>query len=570
MTNFEYITENTLKKLDGLTETELVSTIPASFDRWNEYRQSQLDDIDLIRKQVYVKPSEEIEFGEKIVMPDIYELEETLISHIWENIYKSPSNMFSVEGRDEHSQANAQKQKALIVNALENMKIKYELEKIVKNGVETGDMIAFVGWETKVKQIRRKKTDFEIALDKVKSAVSSKKNEKFVVENKIVFEGASVNAVKSENFVFDPSKSEKWESCPKIIRSYCTYDEIVREKNYTLNSESKEILKQLTESKTPEMNIFVNEPVNGDQIEILEYWGDISLNNGDTLRNWLIVIAGRSKIIRFEANPFIINPVVYTNMIEDPKTKRGISPLRVAVNLNLISSDIMNKNLDVLALLINPPYLVPEGAMSGKVRLTPGHIQEYNPAIMSKEPIKLDFSSALCSWDFIQYFKKTIESSTGIFAYMSGNPLPGQRTATETDALVSGQSARLSKIIDSINQKLVVPIIEKVADLIANYEFGEKKICIAPESDCNSILIIDDVVRQGDYKYTYSDSKAGLARKAKFKEFLEFISQFGKIAPSVINIQEAFKYGLEQIGVENTGRFVIYEHEDVRQDGKAL
>jgi hypothetical protein len=555
MGNFEYVVEDKTKKLDYEIEHEVVSSIPNNYDRWNSLRQSQLEDIELIRKLIYVKPSEKIEFGENVVLPDIYELEETLTAHIWENVYKAPANMFSVEGRDEASQANSGKQKALIVNALENMKIKYELEKIVKNGVETGDMIAFVGWETKMKQIRRKKTDMEISVEKLKCAITNTQPNKFLIENKITFEGASIKAITSENFVFDPSKSDRWDSCPKIVRSYASYEEILLEKNYIISKETSELLKNLTEKK--EGNDDVKDgAVCGDQVEILEYWGDIRLRNGDILRNWLIVVAGRSKVIRFEANPFIINPIIYTNMIEDPQTKRGISPLRVAVNLNLISSDIMNKNLDVLALLINPPYLVPEGAMSGKVKLTPGHIQEYNPAIMSKEPIKMDFSSALCSWDFIQYFKKNIESSTGIFAYMSGNPVPGQRTATETDALVSGQSARLSKIIDSINQKLIVPIIEKVADLICNYEFGKKEICLPSESSGCQQLIIDDAVRQGDYKYTYSDNKAGFAKKAKFREFIEFMGQFVKIAPGIINVQEAFKYGLEQLGVENTGRFV--------------
>jgi len=555
MGNFEYTVEDKTVKLNDEIESELVSSIPSKFDRWNSNRQTQLDDISLIRKLIYVKPSEKIEFGDDLVLPDIYELEETLTSHIWENVYQNPTNMFCVEGRNEESQENAVKQKAMLVNSLENMKIKYELEKIVKNGVETGDLIAFVGWETKVKQIRRKKTEIELAVEKLKASVTGIKPNNFIVENKVIFEGATVKAVSTENFVFDATKKDRWDSCPKIIRSLASYDDISSERNYCLDSETKELLKNLTQKKEGTVEEMKEGAVCGDQLEILEFWGDLKLNNGDILRNWLVVVAGRSKIIRFESNPFIVNPIIYANLIEDPDLKRGISPLRVAVNLNLISSDILNKNLDILALLINPPYLVPEGAMSGKVKLTPGHIQEYNPAIMSKEPIKLDFSSALRSWDFIQYFKKNIESSTGIFAYMSGKPIQGQRTATETDALVSGQSARLSKIIDSVNQKLIIPIVEKVADLISNYEYGIRVITVPSENGISSVAI-DDSVRQGEYKYSYTDNKSGMARKAKFKEFIEFMAQFFKIAPNTINVQETFKYGLEQLGVENTSRFI--------------
>lgn len=565
MGNFEYIFEDNTKKLGNEIEAEFVASIPASFDRWNSSRQAQLDDIALIRKLIYAKPSEKIEFGDDIVLPDIYELEETLTSHIWENVYQSPENMFIVEGKDEVSQSNAAKQKALLVNALDNMKIKYELEKIVKNGVETGDLIAFVGWDTKVKQVRRKKTELELSIEKLKSSITGVQPNNFVVENKVMFEGASVKAITTESFVFDPTKKDKWDSCPKIIRSLASYEEILSEKNYIINNETKELFKNLTQKKESTVEECKEGAVCGDLIEILEYWGDIRLNNGDILRNWLVVVAGRSKVIRFEANPFIINPIIYTSFIEDPDTKRGISPLRVAVNLNMVSSDILNKNLDILALLINPPYLVPEGAMSGKVKLTPGHIQEYNPAIMTKEPIRIDFSSALRSWDFIQYFKKNIESSTGIFAYMSGNPVAGQRTATETDALVSGQSARLSKTIDSVNQKLIIPIVEKVADLISNYEFGKKVIGIPADNGEIVSIVIDDIVRQGDYKYTYSDKKAGIAKKARFREFIEFMAQILKIAPNLVNVQEAFKYGLEQLGIENTSRFITQNQGNIQQ-----
>jgi len=563
MSNFEYVVEDKTKKLNGEIESELVSSIPSSFDRWNGNRQAQIDDVSLIRKLIYAKPSVKIEFGDDIVLPDIYELEETLVSHIWENVYQTPSNMFSVEGRDETSQANAAKQKAMLVNSLEDMKIKYELEKIVKNGVETGDLIAFVGWETKIKQIRRKKTEIELTVER--SKFTGIEPDSFVVENKVTFEGASVKCVSTENFVFDITKRDRWDSCPKIIRSLASYDEILSEKNYTVDSETKEMLKNLTQKTENSDEDVAERAVCGDQLEILEYWGDVRLNNGDVLRNWLVVVAGRTTVIRFEPNPFIINPIIYTSLIEDPDMKRGISPLRVAVNLNLVSSDILNKNLDILALLINPPYLVPEGAMSGKVKLTPGHIQEYNPAIMSKEPIRLDFSSALCSWDFIQYFKKNIESSTGIFAYMTGNPVPGQRTATETDALVSGQSARLCKIIDSINQKLIIPIIEKVADLVSNYEFGKRVIGVSLDNGDIRPVVIDDNVRQGDYKYTYTDNKAGIVKKAKFREFIDFMSQFLKIAPGIVNVQEAFKYGLEQLGVENTSRFISSQDLPVKE-----
>ena len=125
-----------------------------------------------------------------------------------------------------------------------------------------------------------------------------------------------------------------------------------------LDVEKLEVLKGVVAGKSYKNS---GKTVSERKIEVLEYWGDIELENGEVLKNKLIVIAGRSVLIRYEDNPFIINPFIHANIIECPATGRGISPLRVALILNNISSTILNKQLDALALMMNPPYLAPKG-----------------------------------------------------------------------------------------------------------------------------------------------------------------------------------------------------------------
>ena len=51
---------------------------------------------------------------------------------------------------------------------------------------------------------------------------------------------------------------------------------------------------------------------------------------------------------------------------------------KVDLILNNIASTILNKQLDALALMMNPPYLAPKGCFKGEQDVRPGKIIEYD------------------------------------------------------------------------------------------------------------------------------------------------------------------------------------------------
>lgn len=296
--------------------------------------------------------------------------------------------------------------------------------------------------------------------------------------------------------------------------------------------------------------------VKGDQIELLEYWGDITID-GELFENMLVVIAGRKEILRLEQNPFITQPFVHASIITDPRTSRGVSPLKIALGISEISSNILNKQLDALSLIINPPYLAPRGCFKGEQVVSPGKIIEYDAALMPNQPIPLNFSAALQGWDFINFFKTSIESATGIYKTMAGNLSASARTATEINYSAAGQSARLNMIIDAVSRKIIVPMVEKTAQTLANFKLGAEEIAVKNGGKVEFITVSDDV-RNGDYIYFYGDRRATLERKYRFKELFDIISQFAQRGDFVenINLAECFKFALEQYGIENTGKFM--------------
>lgn len=546
---FEKSNEDLTTTLEADEELLLVQKIPQKYDDLEDDRREQLDDIKLLRDTIYNNQIPAINgWDSKIELPDIYELAQTLKSHVSDNLYSHPDAMFDVSGADPQAQSFANRQKAMLVNTFEQMKLEDELEKVVDGVVESGESTLFVGWETKIKTIRRAQS--------VEEQLISPTDDGFIVESKLVYDNPKVKHIKSEDFVFDKNRRDNWDGCVKIYRTYSDLDELTANKaNNLLTEEKIENLKGVVANKFKKEN---DKSVDDNRIEVLEYWGDIQLSDGEILKNWLIVVAGRREVIRFEANPFILNPFIHANIIESPDTGRGISPLRVALILNNISSTILNKQIDALALMMNPPYLAPKGCFKGEQVVKPGKIIEYDAALMPTAPAALSFDKAMQGWDFLTYFKSTIESATGIFNNMSGNLQSEERTATELNYSVDGQTTRLNMLLDAVNRKVIIPMVEKTAELIANFKIGRDMISINDRG--RTIFIeVDDTVRNANYVYRYGDRKATMDRKLKTKELFEIVQSFANV-PAVanqVNWLECFKYVLEQYGIENVNNFLI-------------
>lgn len=604
--SFEYLSAETadMKTLSVENHDFLAGYISKKWDEWDNVRSANLHAISEIEKSIY--PScKSVNSKMAINMPEIYEIRETYKAHLWKSWFSSLDSMFDVQGKTREDQGNSIRQKAALIDAFRSIDLVCNFEKGLDNWINKGEFIAFVSWSTKIKKTRRKQilsenhsitgdeslptggyslfekiaqerdginnasgkhTDIGTAsesFDEEKFALqrckdkslskNSKKLSQFTVKDEIIYDGPDITIVAPEAFVFDPAKKENFETCPKVYRSWATYDEIQANLLYKNIEGLDEII---SEKASHETN---NKAFKNDQIEILEFWGDIKLSDGTVLKNYVVTLAGRKNIIRFEENPFILNPFIYAAFLEDPETKRGYSPLYIALPLNDASQIIMNLQLDALKLIINKPYLAPKGALSGKINIKEGAIIEYDPALMPKEPVALDFKDALVGWDFLKYFESKIESTTGMFKYMTGNPSGiNQRTATEASGLMTGQNIRLSKEIDFLNYRVKMPIIRKIAELMANFSFDVKEIKIPLQNGDIDFVIIDETVRQGAYEYLIGDSNAAFERKMKLKETLDFLYQFAKnteVAP-YIKWLDVMKWAFGQIGSVDPNMFI--------------
>ncbi|UKI40838.1 MAG: hypothetical protein L6V95_12060 [Candidatus Melainabacteria bacterium] len=132
---------------------KLASKIVSIFDKYDENRQRQLLNIRELKNEIYLnKNFHNSNWKNDISLPDIYELAQTLKSHLIENLYSNPESMFDVVGINPQAQSLANSHKAMLVNMFDRMNLKNEMEKLVDSIVEAGEATLFIGWNTKYKK----------------------------------------------------------------------------------------------------------------------------------------------------------------------------------------------------------------------------------------------------------------------------------------------------------------------------------------------------------------------------------------------------------------------------------
>lgn len=566
---FTYEHENKEMTLKEAQAKSVVKTICSNFKKWDNLRSSNLLKSQKLIDEIFFKSGKKSHLPEDSWKSDVkmgkaYMLFQTQKSVIWRNIYSNVNAMFDVAGENQDADNNSNKQKAMLVNVFNKMELSKRLDKIIDNSLFYGELIAFVSWKKSSKEIRRPINFFEtlfsgdfVNLAKILEAKTAGKN--FYTDVITTYDNPYVYEVNPVDFVFDVSQVDNFDSCPKILRTYKTADEILSNDLYEISKEDREQIKSSTVSKYSTTTIEKSK-IKGDTIEVLEAWGDLKLDDGTILKNWHAVVVGGNYLVRFKKNELIENPFVFGTYIQDPETKRGISPISSVVDLILQQEEMLNRTYNMQALSENPPTFAPEDFFKDKTtKLYPGKIITYDAGIYTNVPITpMQFPTNLYINE-IMSLDKTIAEVSGIFPNMAGQEKAQGATATEISVTVQGQSNRHSMLLDIINQYLILPIVKKTADLLANFKYGKETIYINRENKAD-VIDIDDSVRQAEYEYTYQDRNSYALRYNNADTTAQVFEKFAQVLP--MNWKEIFSWYWEQKGVENPERFLEDDNVD--------
>ena len=573
----EYIVEKEQKphKLSDDEKNKIALKIKEEFRTLDRGRGEQLDKANKLIDEIFFKNVAKKEtnpakaWKSVMKMCKLFMYSQIIKAFIWKNIYANTNSMFDVSGESLESDNNSNKQKTMLVDCLEKMEYPKTCDKIISNSLLYGELISFCTWRKTGEEYRRPVSFFDGLNDPsklLKIAVAKAKGEEFYTDEKITYDNPYIYAVDPANFVFDTTQQLNWETCPKINRTWRTPDDIINNKDFEVTKEVAQDLREMVKKSTDEADLSEQRPenlkdedTNGSTVEMLEHWGDLELPCGEVLKNWYAVVVGGKYLVRFEKNPFIINPFSYGAYITDPANCRGISPLYSIYDIALTQEDMLRHQMDLAKLNENKPVYAPKGFFQepGNVEVEPGKIIEYDGALFTQKPEPLVFEQSVFNNE-LSYIDDLMSEISGIFPNMAGATEKDRTTATEVSTKVEGQLTRLKMLLDCINQNLILSDVKHVAKLKANFTFGEETVFVNKDNNPENV-VINDEVRQSDYRYTYADRSATSERY----NYVDMIAQSAQMflkSGLPINLPEFFKYYMEQKGVENPERFLMEQN----------
>lgn len=566
--SFEYIIEkdNSTKKLSTEEESILIKKISSKFSALNSERAHNLEMASNLANEIFFKndfksiSDKSQKWKAKVKMCKTFMFYQTLKAFIWRNTYANVNSMFDVSGENHDSNNASNKQKAMLVDILEKMGYQRTCDQIIDHALLYGELISFTAWKKNYEEYRRPidffKNLFSSDVQKlplILDAIAKGKN--FWVDTKKIYDNPYIYPVDPADLVFDTSQKDNWDSCPKIYRTYKTPSEIINNKYYSFSEQEIEEIKKLVNDNSSKYLKTQDQIIKGSTIEVLEHWGDLKLSDGTLLKNWHAVVVGRKYLALFCKNEGIINPFSYGAFIVDPETKRGISPLYSVLSLAHFQEELLNRTCNLQALSENPPLLAPEGFFDeDEINLYPGKIIEYGDNLSPSAAFQqLTFNPGVFLQD-ISFLNDLMAEVSGIFPNMVGAvETTSSKTATEINTKTQGQMTRLSMIVDTINQDLIIPNVEKVAKLCADFKSGVETIFVNHENQ-QEVIEVDDFTRQGEYKYMYADSSMTTQKSEQADLVVQAIEKFASLIP--LNLQEIFVWYFEQKGVDNPERFL--------------
>lgn len=566
------------KELTDNQRDKLAADLSDMWTAWDEKRASQVDTAKKIMQEVYLhqpktKQPKGLEWKSDVKLSALYNIKRTKKSMLWQALWSNPDQMFDVRGTNDQTEEQAKAQKAAIVESLNKMKIGKQYDKAVDNLYDIGEMIFKVDWEQRKKVVKRQRKDIGFVLMNIfrmSKGAGFGQTESMKKIELPYYENARVEAINPLMFVFDHTKWKigdltAWDSLIKIYKRFDTLENIKNNDVYKLTPEMINDLESESNDKDTENKELVDlrdKDEYGGMYSILYCHGDFKIGK-KIYKNYIAEVLAGKYLIRFEENPMFINPFTMPcAMSYDPLTKRGITDMKAALDLLKAQEKLTNTAFDIQQLKANPPAYANEDLFdktntdsNGCVVLAPGKITKIKNSYDGGLPQPYNISGEGLG-DLIVMCKQTISDLTSVSNFMFGNETDTKRTATELSLMDKGASSQYSKEMDIINQDVTMPIVEKVAELLAMFKDGVDFVYYQ-EKGKNIEYKITNEIRQAQYEYFYEDRNALENRKTKLEQLYQVFVGAANLPElqQQIDWKEVLVTYIEGLGWDNTDKF---------------
>lgn len=528
---FYYYKDDNKKEIRKIDRDNICADINEKAKIWSQDVEEVREDYERVVREIYPSANE---YKDQVKMiPDVYEQRQSLKANMYKATYQNYDGMFDIEGLDPESHQLSAMLKSALVYDCYKIDLQSTLDKILDDYIDKGECAWFSHWTTKVERKRIQEKVPVIGLNELGEedlldieVINRPKDE-------IVYEGADIERIDPLNLYFDKSQKTHWESCGKIYREFVPLSYILSNKDYKLTREEVSDLKQTVSSKQNETindysDAYHNVDVKfiGSSVEVMEYYGDYILPNGDTARNVIIVVIAGKYLAKLEESLYPVCPIGYACYNERPDSLRGQTALKPALLLNELENKCMDLTMESWLLTTNPPMLAQKGFINSGITYEPGGLIEYNVDTLDdpgRMPQPLNFSAGMRGFDFQDFFKRKMEGATGVSPYMQGTGgLGGVRTAAESTYIYSGQTTRLSREAYLFSHNVIVPIIWAIYKLKKEYQTTNDVIPVVKDG-IKDFYEVTEQTRNGHYVFMIGNAQTSVEREQMVAKLFQLL-----------------------------------------------
>lgn len=528
---FYYYKDDNKKEIRKIDRDNICADINEKAKIWSQDVEEVREDYERVVREIYPSANE---YKDQVKMiPDVYEQRQSLKANMYKATYQNYDGMFDIEGLDPESHQLSAMLKSALVYDCYKIDLQSTLDKILDDYIDKGECAWFSHWTTKVERKRIQEEVPVIGLNELGEedlvdieVINRPKDE-------IVYEGADIERIDPLNLYFDKSQKTHWESCGKIYREFVPLSYILSNKDYKLTREEVSDLKQTVSNKQNEtINDYsdayhdVDVKFIGSSVEVMEYYGDYILPNGDTARNVIIVVIAGKYLAKLEESLYPVCPIGYACYNERPDSLRGQTSLKPALLLNELENKCMDLTMESWLLTTNPPMLAQKGFINSGITYEPGGVIEYNVDTLDdpgRMPQPLNFSAGMRGFDFQDFFKRKMEGATGVSPYMQGTGgLGGVRTAAESTYIYSGQTTRLSREAYLFSHNVIVPIIWAIYKLKKEYQTTNDVIPVVKDG-IKDFYEVTEQTRNGHYVFMIGNAQTSVEREQMVAKLFQLL-----------------------------------------------
>lgn len=227
---------------------------------------------------------------------------------------------------------------------------------------------------------------------------------------------------------------------------------------------------------------YTTDDLNYHEIEIIEYWGDLHLQDV-TYHDVVVTLIG-DKVVRFESNPYWTKPFVVGTYIRVPRQPYAMGALQPNLGMLHQLNIITNQRLDNIELHVNKMWaVVDDGVLDpDDIETLPGKVLKMgNPD--SLRPIDMGRADFTINYQEASVLESTIDKNMGTGNYVGANSQrQGERvTAAEIAAVRDAGGNRLSGVHNHIESTALREILKRVFELMRQFVREPEVVRIAGE-----------------------------------------------------------------------------------------